>query len=94
MDDNVRKRTYYIYIYNWGHFAVQQKLTEHCKSTIMKNKFLKNRKKILKIKNKNQRKHDQWHKGIIFTYYLGIEKVNAVFVFPNRKKGTQTSLCL
>ena len=21
----------------WGHFAVQQKLTEHCKSTIIKN---------------------------------------------------------
>jgi len=33
MEDNVRKR---IYIYVWlGHFAVQYKLIEHCKSTIM-----------------------------------------------------------
>ena len=34
-----------------GHFAVQQKLTEHCKSTIIK-KFKEN----LKIKSKNKNK--------------------------------------
>ena len=39
-EDNVRKR---MYVYVWlGYFAVQQKLTEHCKSTI-----------ILKIKKIN-----------------------------------------
>ena len=27
----------YIYIYKPAHFDVQQKLTEHCKSTIIKN---------------------------------------------------------
>ena len=32
LEDNVRKR---MYIYAWlGHFGVQQKSTEHCKSTI------------------------------------------------------------
>ena len=46
MEDNVRKRKYtYIHIYLLpGHFAVQQKLTEHCmtghcKSTVIKNFF-------------------------------------------------------
>ena len=33
-----------IYIYDWV-TAVQQKLTEHCKSTIIKIKFLKKRNK-------------------------------------------------
>ena len=33
----------YIYIYRLGHYAVQQKLIEHCKSTIIeKMKILKN----------------------------------------------------
>ena len=36
MEDNVRK-SIYIYIYmRLGPFAVQQKLTENCKSTILK----------------------------------------------------------
>ena len=35
MWDNMRKRMY-VYIYVWlGHFAIQQKLTEYCKSTII-----------------------------------------------------------
>ena len=35
MKDNVRKRMYtYVKL---GHFAVQQKLSEHCKSTMIKN---------------------------------------------------------
>ena len=33
LEDNVRKRMY-VYV-GLGHFAVQQKLTEHCKSTII-----------------------------------------------------------
>ena len=34
MEDNVKKR---MYVNIWlGHFAVQQKLTEHCESTIIK----------------------------------------------------------
>ena len=46
MDDNVRK-SIYIYIYMWmGHFAIQQKLTEHCKLTITeKIKILQKKKK-------------------------------------------------
>ena len=41
MEDNVRKK---IYIYVWlGHFAVQQRLKEHCKSVIIKH--LTNEKK-------------------------------------------------
>ena len=39
MEDNVRKRmdiNTRMYVW-WGHFAVQQKLTEHCKSTTIKN---------------------------------------------------------
>ena len=46
--DNTRKRMYrmymYVYIYihiKSGHSAVQQKLTEHCKSTIIKTFFKK-----------------------------------------------------
>ena len=36
MEDNTRKG---MYMYVWlGHFAVQQKLAQHCKSTIIKNK--------------------------------------------------------
>ena len=35
MEDNVKKR---IYMDVWlGHFAVQQKWTDHCKSTTIKN---------------------------------------------------------
>ena len=45
MEDNVRKRMY-IYMYEWGHFAVQQNLTEHCKSTIIKKLKSKKRKKF------------------------------------------------
>ena len=41
-----KKKEVYIYVY-LGYFAVQQKLTEHCKSTKMKN--LKNKK--CKMKN-------------------------------------------
>ena len=34
IENNVGKRIYiYIYIFMTGHFAVQQKLPEHCKST-------------------------------------------------------------
>jgi len=43
MEDNVRKRMY-ICVY-LGHFTAQQKLTEHCKSTIMKNLKKKKKKK-------------------------------------------------
>ena len=32
--DNMSKRMY-IYMYDWINFSVQQKLTEHCKSTIL-----------------------------------------------------------
>ena len=39
MEDNVRKKCIYththIYIYKLGHFSVQHKFTEHCKSTII-----------------------------------------------------------
>ena len=40
MEDNVRKKNVCVHIiYVWlGHFAVQQKLTEHGKSIIIKNK--------------------------------------------------------
>ena len=38
--DRIWEKKRYIYVY-LGYFAVQQKLTEHCKSTIMKN--LKNK---------------------------------------------------
>ena len=43
MEDNVIKRIYiYICMYVWlGHFAVQQKLTGHCKSTIIEKKSFK-----------------------------------------------------
>ena len=37
MEENMRKR---IYIY-LGHFAVQEKFTEHCNSTVIKNKSFK-----------------------------------------------------
>ena len=47
MEDNVRKRMY-VYVY-LGHFAVQQKMTEHYKSTIIL-KNLKNAFYILKRK--------------------------------------------
>ena len=62
MEDNVRKRIY-IYIYVWlcvcvclcviwlGHFAVHQKLTEHCKSTITE--------KIKIFKKKNSKVYEQ-----------------------------------
>ena len=42
MEDNVKKRNvyvFYIYKIKLGYFAIQQKLTEHCKSTVIK-KFL------------------------------------------------------
>ena len=41
MEKNMKKMCVYIYIcyiyiyIKWNHFAVQQKLTEHCKSTIL-----------------------------------------------------------
>ena len=38
MEDNVKKKRMYINVY-LGHFAVQQKLTEHCKSTITEKNF-------------------------------------------------------
>ena len=42
MEDNMRKRTY---MYVWfGHFAVQKKLTEYCKLTVIEK--IKNLKKI------------------------------------------------
>ena len=42
IEDNMRKR---MYIYVWlGHFAVQLKLAQHCRSTILK---YKNFKKLL-----------------------------------------------
>ena len=41
MEDNVKKRIV-IYIL-LGHSAVHQKLTEHCKSIIIKKNFLKNK---------------------------------------------------
>ena len=45
MEDNVRKR---MSMYVWlGHFAVQQKLTEHCKSIIIKIIYIK--KKEIKL---------------------------------------------
>ena len=47
MEDNMRKNVYihihmhtHIYL---GHFAVQQKLTELCKSTVIKNKTKANK---------------------------------------------------
>ena len=41
MEDNERKGIY-IYIHGWVTFSVQQKLTEHCKSTVIeKIKILK-----------------------------------------------------
>ena len=44
MEDNIRKGMY-IYV-RLGHFAVQQKLVQHCKSTILqlKNKYIKKSK--------------------------------------------------
>ena len=36
----------YIYIYKLNHFAVQQKLTPHCKSAILKENFSKIRKSM------------------------------------------------
>ena len=48
MEDNERKRMY-IYV-SLGHFAVQQKLTEHCKSTTIKKEKIKKQKiKLYKI---------------------------------------------
>ena len=36
MEKNILEKEHYIYIYIWlNHFAVQQKLTQHCKSTIL-----------------------------------------------------------
>ena len=42
MEDNVRKNIYrYVSLYRLGHFAVKQKLTEHCKPTIVEKNHLK-----------------------------------------------------
>ena len=40
MEDHVKKNPMYIDVY-LGHFAVWQKSTEHCKSTIIKNEIKK-----------------------------------------------------
>ena len=42
MDDNVKTNNVYGYVW-LGHFAVQQKLTEHCKATLIKKKKVKKR---------------------------------------------------
>ena len=52
MEDNMRKR---MYVCVWlGHFAVQQKLVQHCKSTILQ---LKERKK--ETNKQRERKKDE-----------------------------------
>ena len=43
MEENIRKG-----MYDWGHFAVQQKLAQHCKSTTIK-KFFNFFKKVHKL---------------------------------------------
>ena len=42
MEENTKKNVYMCIL---GHFAVQQKLTEHCKSTIPQLKTIKKKKK-------------------------------------------------
>ena len=47
IEDSIRKR---MYINVWlGHFAVQQKLTQHCKSIILNNNFFKRPLKCLSV---------------------------------------------
>ena len=42
----------YIYIYIWLiHFAVQQKLTQHCKATRLQRKLIKNKQKQMPLTN-------------------------------------------
>ena len=43
MEENTKKNVYMCIL---GHFAVQQKLTEHCKSTIPQLKTIKKKKKV------------------------------------------------
>ena len=44
MEDNVKKKNIYISVHN-DQFAVSQKLTEHCKSTITQNKKKEKKRK-------------------------------------------------
>ena len=43
MEDNVRKKIM-TQVYNLGHFTVQQKMTEHYKSTVIKEIYKKKKK--------------------------------------------------
>ena len=58
MEDKVRKKCVYIYmyVYMYGWFTLQQKLTGHCKSTIMKitSKTKKNQHQETKQKKQKQ----------------------------------------
>ena len=69
MEDNVRKRMYiYIRVYRYshvwlGHFVVQQKLTEHCKSTIIKKKLKKEKCNIDYLISKRSTVVERWGPG-------------------------------
>ena len=60
----------YIYIYNWV-TAVQQKLAQHCKSTILNKKFVGVAKTVLRGKclaldihiRKEKKEIPSWHSG-------------------------------
>ena len=53
-----------MYVYDWGQFAVKQKLTDHHKSTIIKKgKGTRKEKKRKKERNKSQLSH--WAGGLL-----------------------------